>query len=755
MQAKSNPKELRVTKFLGVLTALCGLLAIGWLARGGGHLHAGQTENQVRRGSMALQWRDEVKTSSAPTPHDVITITKQLNAKVVFEVSEEQLMFFDPNYMKGSPIPITHGYVLSNAAGSPSFGGPLEAKLIKSDGQGNYTREEHDDSGNYHLRVSGAGQAGLSALIVTFQGGNFFTVAASAMPIAATINGSSMDGTSSHSTTYTSGETAGIELTLKQGAPPPGWTVSVNHKPGTYRYVVNANLHQSGPMGDSLYVEETASLSLLFDLSGEEELEAVLIPLDDGKPENEKYANWVPEAGNDESAPGNYLEVRVVLQPKGQAGKLPSKTAKFRFELMNVSHEPGVCLNWPPKPQAKSTPDLRIDTSPKRGLTALDQNGQSVESKEGLTEFLVTIDSYDYGAWGKLKVTAILDDGTTVVAHLKDKPDQESLAIPKDDNNNHIADAWEHDMGLSGDVSESSDDDDSPAGDGTKGDGLSTYEEYRGFQVQGSHIRTNPKMKDLFVYDQDDMTLGYFAVSGLALHSLRVEEFTFDTPEARTKNPWVINFNSGFGNLGKQHVLFFRNASLGDGTLGDSGPLNPGPPKTTYWVKVDVAYSAKLGGVQELESTIGHELAHRTNVWHHGDKDYEINKAEKELTAGNWAEMLKAKADDSWTVSAQGGQSSGDADRIMRYELIDFYEWNAGPFRWTKPAVGLVRGGRYRINAAPGTTFCASYKGTGVNGPGNPPVPLAGDATRGSCQRQICVNDVKGCTNAGQGHPGG
>jgi hypothetical protein len=256
-------------------------------------------------------------------------------------------------------------------------------------------------------------------------------------------------------------------------------------------------------------------------------------------------------------------------------------------------------------------------------------------------------------------------------------------------------------------------------------------------------------MKDLFVYDQDNLTLGDFGASGLVLHSLQLGEFAY-SPDGVSKNPWVINFNSGFGYLGKpQHILFLKNGALGSGELGNSGPVNPGPPKTTEAVVIDGIYTFSINRVAELRSTVAHELAHRTNVWHHGDTDYDITRLRKESSSGQWTDLFNGP----WIVSGQKGQSSGDVNCIMRYELIDLFEWGAGPYQWQKPTGATQRGDRYRKPAPPGTTFCASYKGTGVNASTNQPDTLAGDATRGCCQSQICVNDVKGCTYSGQGRP--
>lgn len=59
------------------------------------------------------------------------------------------------------------------------------------------------------------------------------------------------------------------------------------------------------------------------------------------------------------------------------------------------------------------------------------------------------------------------------------------------------------DQGAAGDDSDST-----PTASGAAGDGLSAFEEFRGFIVMGDHVRTNPAFKDIFVYSQ-------FTVEGL------------------------------------------------------------------------------------------------------------------------------------------------------------------------------------------------------------------------------------------------
>src|SRR5208337_4431079 len=275
---------------------------------------------------------------------------------------------------------------------------------------------------------------------------------------------------------------------------------------------------------------------------GDTELpEAEIIP-----PDN--YNTWLPEAGKDESTPGNVIVATVKLHKRGDPNKSAGKKAKFRFALSDVSQERGVCLNWPPYAQSKTTPDLKID---RKANPTLDPagDGQSATTLKSGESATVTITSYDWGAYGHLTATAILDNNEgEITAHVQGG-EKYDLTIPKDDNGNHIADFWEktHAGGNA-----EADDDEQPPGNGDHGDGLSLYEEYRGFHVQGGHIWTNPKLKDIFIYDSTGLGVGYFARSGLAIHLVNANEFA---QEAGSPNPRVINPNRGYATRGPQHVL--------------------------------------------------------------------------------------------------------------------------------------------------------------------------------------------------------
>jgi hypothetical protein len=234
------------------------------------------------------------------------------------------------------------------------------------------------------------------------------------------------------------------------------------------------------------------------------------------------YEDWIPKGGPDDTDAnsGNMFPVRVYLRAKDGSNMIPP-LAKYSFFLKDVSREPGLSMNFPHRSipayldDAEVPFDLRIQ--PADHMTP-SEVGQFTETDEMVVEAAIGINSYDYGAYGKLRVIVQTSDGDTLVAHPKDQPDVDFLALPKDDNLNHVADAWEkqtnvYDLNLS----EFSNRTISPSygGQGADGDGISFYEKYRGFisSLDGSHFayeRLDPHFKYLFIRNPDGMVAATF-----------------------------------------------------------------------------------------------------------------------------------------------------------------------------------------------------------------------------------------------------
>lgn len=151
------------------------------------------------------------------------------------------------------------------------------------------------------------------------------------------------------------------------------------------------------------------------------------------------------------------------------------RKAQLRFTVRNVSREKGVCLNWPAE-GADTRAQLRFAPN-QTGLGPVSQDGTSVGTNEPVEGVDLVIDAYDFGAWGTLHVegTNEAKRPVTVKVRAKGTPD---LDIPLDDDGNRIADAWQP-ADAKGKARDA--DDEQQEGNSHDGDGLTLYEEYRGF----------------------------------------------------------------------------------------------------------------------------------------------------------------------------------------------------------------------------------------------------------------------------------
>lgn len=469
---------------------------------------------------------------------------------------------------------------------------------------------------------------------------------------------------------------------------------------------------KSPPFGGSATFQNssegtTEETTITWSFGGQEELEAIMW--------TDEYDEWLPEAGSSEDVTGTLLRINVKLQVKGKPQAEVHEKALFRFELHDVSTEPGVAMNWPPQGEqgVKGTPDLAIEDvrNPTLEVTAAWQTqgghaGSTARTKARGTKAEVLISSFDWGAWATLRVTAELESGETVFAHLRGKEGTTALRVPKDENDNHIGDPWERRMHAEG-VAAEADDDEQPTGAGP-GDGLSAYEEYRGVLTDGDHVRTDPHRKDLFIHSdvpgaEEGLDL-FRAASGIAVHEITEEEYGSNTVR-------VVNINHKTANLVPQHGLWLTTGRLDDKTAGRS-PI--GPPKNVDKVEIKQDYWQRAGPA-DYAGTIAHELGHAVAIQHHGDGDYYVVASDD-----------PAKEE---FVAVQHGEHSGVEPCIMRYESADWIDRGGGKL----DAYGARE---YR-----GPLFCRLKAGTGVNAPSRKPWPKAGDAARGACRKQIRVSD--------------
>jgi hypothetical protein len=256
---------------------------------------------------------------------------------------------------------------------------------------------------------------------------------------------------------------------------------------------------------------------------------------DPGEPElyvraenRQTYEKWLPEPFSDDAEAKQIfspqpLTFEVGLSTKPGASDAQARKAKLVITLEDVTEHGGLTTNWPVKGKskkdlrfAKDQPDLEITPD---GLTAT--------TKKEVSKVSVRVEALDTGAYGKLTAKApslelTAEDPDTGYAYVK---------IPNDENGNHVADAWEDQLGLPKNLERQSDEDDQ-MGQRRKGDGYTLFEEYRGFVVledfgktKKTFLRTDPRKKDIFVWDKDTLFAQYYVpynaqAANLELHAV-------------------------------------------------------------------------------------------------------------------------------------------------------------------------------------------------------------------------------------------
>ena len=408
----------------------------------------------------------------------------------------------------------------------------------------------------------------------------------------------------------------------------------------------------------------------------------------------EVQKNWRPEYDNE----ANNLSITANVEQ-------PRIPGKFHFTLFEVTREKGWAMN------AGKKNDDSLDLEFVEGLAGFQSpketsDGWTIETNRTMTVATVKIKANDYGAWGKLKCKVNVDGEWWPC---KSEDGKEYVTIPLDQDENKIADFWEEQKGIAGDAA--ADDDEMPKGR-EPGDGFSNYEEYRGFQIDGTWQDTDPTEKDLFVHNasgKEEITSGireFETKSGLTVHEINADELD------RTNR--IVNFNRGI----KQAVSRNDQGQAGvivavtelDDICGDAKPhprharvgTQIGGPNITQLVMVDP--SCLDGG------TTVHELGHAINLWHPGAV----------YSRQCWGQRL---------VAGSGTPYSGPMSNYMRYQFAR---------RYVGPDNRCYSYPDHREEAR--TAFVSNSTGTGMNagperwernwiGGKKYPYPVSGDAT--------------------------
>ncbi|MCX5747612.1 MAG: hypothetical protein NT062_34535, partial [Proteobacteria bacterium] len=224
------------------------------------------------------------------------------------------------------------------------------------------------------------------------------------------------------------------------------------------------------------------------------------------------YDQWLPEGPP--IAPSTHQPDTVTVHVELRDPRTHRPIAKsFRTHyVLDGSHLDGECMNWPAHTTTSpDKPDLYFDPVKNTG-DRVSSDQKSLELPDGHGGGAVTVSARDWGGWASLVAHVVVSDGVAVDAVVSGgKADgTASLALPKDDDGNHIADAWE--AQATGGKRADADDEKVPGGWAAPGDGYTLFEEYRGFvdadpsgtvvPAKGPkkrHVRFDPKQRDAFI----------------------------------------------------------------------------------------------------------------------------------------------------------------------------------------------------------------------------------------------------------------
>ena len=488
----------------------------------------------------------------------------------------------------------------------------------------------------------------------------------------------------------------------------------------------------------------------------------------------DSYDSWMPEGNlDDPESPGNYLLVRAKIRDETDPGK-PRK-ARLQFSLEHVSENKGVCMNWPPSQSASTHRGLRFRKSdyPSGGPVVFEGEG-NLRTRELVEEVEVLVHAFDYGAWGTLRVTAQDADGNEVTVKVRGK-ETPDLDIPKDEDANRIADAWDYKYRSHGSAADTDEDNDPPGkGFAYRGDGLSLYEEYRGFRVNGGHVRTDPTRKDLFIRDDTSGS----AQAGLDIFEKVTNLKIWRVGEKELGENRIINANSDSKTHPvDQHGLIVKFTANQDAQQIPVVENNLfGPPGMTLRIELPKAGSYGSG---EGADDVAHEFAHAVGVGHHGDAGtlmrywnwkhrqdgswqlYEeaigrddtsgkpvfspnpvsqpirvlFEDTGRELHHGERLPADYVPHKDGWLVmvGTPGSEYSGDQECLMRYPDKQAFISESDPEH-----VRYIPDDRQEKRR---TRLCTDRFGTGVNDVDHKPQSRYGHAVNGNCAGQVVISD--------------
>jgi hypothetical protein len=494
------------------------------------------------------------------------------------------------------------------------------------------------------------------------------------------------------------------------------------------------------------------------------------------------YQNWLPEPSLTGDQVGSKLLVNVRLQARG-GGAPNDQIEALRINLENVSREPGIAGNAPlDPPLIEDWGDLVLRAEDNPGMKITSKGGNHAVAVSSANPARVVIGARDGGAYGILRVDALLKSGRYVDGTLQERPLLRDIPIPRRTLPSKVGDAFRVATSALGD-DDSDDETDPPGNPMSKGDGLTLYEEYRGFFQDGKFFRGDPKKKDFFICNlQKDERFKegikiFAAASTLAVHS--------DLKPGEMKDR-CINFNQAVGRRVEQHGVIIFGFKTAIVNQGKSTPISKMCMAYTSSTKRDttpkdyqgvyvaadleapeapaqvIRGGATVTGKDRVAVCLAHELFHTVNVDHHGDADnsqvhWEVSGTlpggpftvtetavvdgvsttipVTVLTEAGIPYVFKATGPGAIWLGLPGGLFSGDEACVMRYAWAHAY---VDPK--DRSARIFVKGDDLQ-----GSGLCTKLTGTDINKLDRT-VPRGGSrfgkASVGNCAGQIVVNDL-------------
>lgn len=302
--------------------------------------------------------------------------------------------------------------------------------------------------------------------------------------------------------------------------------------------------------------------------------------------------------------------IAFFLDEDGNIVAPPSGSASVSFSLDNVSALPGIAMNA--GSGTAPSPDFSL-------VSSSAQFGSDLTAR-------VNLRVLDYGGYGRVSAS---HSGLSAQQWIPKGGDQLPTSMPP--LGWTAADASVVPGGGSpGADSETGPDAAATGGSGNAntGDGLTAFEEYRGFFIRGQHVRLDPAKKDLFVAS-DFLNEGH----GFA-DNLKIKVWDVDPAEIGPQRE--INFNGsnlpGVSSHYLQRALRIQDGGFKPNVAAETQPIALGPvvPQNVAGITV---YSGSIRALtptryndvdiddpiddETLRQTIAHEIGHSVNLGDH------------------------------------------------------------------------------------------------------------------------------------------